>query len=74
MCSISPQLMKLQHLRELDVSYTDFNYHNFHIIATCLKNLEALNISGTPVDFLTPLKKCSRLKRLSMADVKVRQL
>lgn len=71
MCSISPQLMKLQHLRELDVSYTDFNYHNFHIIATCLKNLEALNISGTPVDFLTPLKKCSRLKRLSMADVKL---
>lgn len=71
MCTISTQLTKLQHLRELDVSYTDFNYHNLDIIANDLMNLEALNISATHVGTLKPLKKCLRLKRLSMADLKV---
>ena len=64
-------LTKLKNLRELDVSYTDINYHNLDLVCDHLRNLEALNISGTRVDSIVALQQCTRLKRLSMADLSV---
>ena len=64
-------LVRLRNLRELDVSYTDFNCHNLDIVCDYLSNLESLNISGTYIDSIVPLHKSPQLRRLSMADLPV---
>lgn len=72
MCSVLLNLTKLKNLKELDVSNTEFNFHNLDVIVEDLPNLESLNISHTRVDNITPLKKYTkRLKRLMMANLRV---
>lgn len=64
-------LSKLKSLRCLDVSFTEFNSQGLQIIATDLPCLESLNISGTIVSDIWPLKRCKdRLKYLNMYNLK----
>lgn len=64
-------LAKLQNLRCLDVSHTEFNHHGLKIVVEDLPALQSLNISATRVRDLTPLRKCrSRLKCLSMYNLR----
>ena len=64
-------LSKLKNLKSLNVSYTEFNKHGLDIIAEDLTSLTDLDISGTPVNDLTPLRKCkSRLKSLTMYNLR----
>ncbi|KAG8192666.1 hypothetical protein JTE90_009695 [Oedothorax gibbosus] len=64
-------LSKLKSLKCLDVSFTEFNSQGLQIITTDLPCLESLNISGTIVSDIWPLKKCKdRLKYLNMYNVK----
>lgn len=63
---------KLQNLRCLDVSFTDFNSQALEIVVEDLPLLDSLNISSTMVTHITPLKKCSkRLKALDMHNLKI---
>jgi Zyg-11 protein homolog len=50
-------LAKLKGLRSLDVSYTEFNKHGLEVVTNDLPNLEALDISATRVDDITPLRR-----------------
>ncbi len=64
-------LSKLKSLQSLNVSHTEFNRHGLEIIAVDLPHLVSLDISGTPISDLSPLRKCkSRLKSLSMYNLK----
>lgn len=64
-------LSKLKSLKCLDVSFTEFNSQGLQIIATDLPCLESLNISGTIVSDIWPLKRCKdRLKYLNMYNLK----
>ena len=64
-------LAKLQSLRVLDVSHTDFNHHGLEIVVEDLPVLQCLNISATRVKDISPLKKCrERLRSLSMYNLK----
>ncbi|XP_055931857.1 protein zyg-11 homolog B-like [Argiope bruennichi] len=68
-------LSKLKNLKCLDVSFTEFNSQGLKIIAADLPCLESLNISGTVVSDISPLKLCKdRLKSLSMYNIKVSSL
>ncbi|XP_035231534.1 protein zyg-11 homolog B-like [Stegodyphus dumicola] len=65
-------LSKLKNLICLDVSFTEFNSQGLEIVAEDLRCLENLNISGTKVIDISPLKKCKdRLKFLSMYNLKI---
>ncbi len=67
-------LSKLKHLQYLNVSSTDFNKHGLEIITDDLPGLEALDISDTPVNDLTPLRKLrDSLKSLSMYNLRATQ-
>jgi Zyg-11 family protein len=50
-------LSKLRGLRSLDVSHTEFNRHGLELVAHDLPQLEALDISGTRVDDISPIKR-----------------
>ena len=64
-------LSKLKSLQTLNVSNTEFNKHGLEIVASDLPALENLDISGTPVNDLSPLKKCKgRLKSLAMYNLR----
>ena len=64
-------LSKLKNLHTLNVSFTEFNEFGLDIIVQDLTSLENLDISGTPVNDLTPLRKCKdRLKALSMYNLR----
>ena len=64
-------LSKLRHLHSLNVSNTEFNKHGLEIIAEDLPALESLDISNTPINDLSPLRKCKeRLKSLSMYNLR----
>ncbi|GIY01943.1 protein zyg-11 homolog B [Caerostris darwini] len=68
-------LSKLKNLKCLDVSFTEFNSQGLTIIAVDLPCLENLNISGTVVSDISPLRYCKeRLKSLSMYNLKVSSL
>lgn len=63
-------LSKLQNLHSLNVSHTEFNKHGLEIIAEDLPLLENLDISGTPISDISPLRKCKdRLKSLSLYNL-----
>lgn len=65
--SVVVSLSKLRNLQSLNVSDTEFNKHGLEIIVEDLPSLENLDISRTPIDDLSPLRKCKkRLKYLSM--------
>ncbi|XP_055956533.1 protein zyg-11 homolog B isoform X1 [Patella vulgata] len=65
-------LSKLQTLQFLNVSNTEFNKHGLEIIAEDLPCLESLDISGTPINDISPLRKCKdRLKMLSMYNLMI---
>ncbi|XP_054723856.1 protein zyg-11 homolog B-like [Uloborus diversus] len=65
-------LSKLRNLRCLDVSFTEFNTQGLIIVAEDLPALESLNISGTMVTDISPLKKCKeRLKYLNMYNLRL---
>ena len=69
--SVVVSLSKLKNLQSLNVSNTEFNRHGLEIIVEDLPALEVLDISRTPIDDLTPLKKCKkRLKYLSMYNLR----
>ena len=64
-------LSKLRSLQNLNVSHTEFNKHGLEIITEDLPALESLDISGTPINDLTPLRKCKdRLKSLTMYNLR----
>ena len=64
-------LAKLRNLHSLNVSNTEFNKHGLEIIAEDLPALESLDISNTPINDLSPLRKCKeRLKSLSMYNLR----
>ncbi|KAL5021080.1 hypothetical protein ScPMuIL_000235 [Solemya velum] len=64
-------LSKLHMLQDLNVSNTEFNKHGLEIIAEDLPCLENLDISGTPVNDIAPLRKCKeRLKSLCMYNLR----
>ncbi|ESP03618.1 hypothetical protein LOTGIDRAFT_137121 [Lottia gigantea] len=63
-------LSKLRTLHFLNVSNTEFSKHGLEIIAEDLPCLECLDISGTPINDISPLRKCKdRLKMLSMYNL-----
>ena len=65
-------LSKLQNLQSLNVASTEFNSHGLEIVIEDLPHLEVLNISGTQVSDISPLRKCrDRLKSLYMYNLKV---
>ncbi|GFT51969.1 protein zyg-11 homolog B [Nephila pilipes] len=65
-------LSKLKKLKCLDVSFTEFNTQGLQIIASDLSCLESLNISGTIVSDISPLRHCKdRLKSLTMYNLKL---
>lgn len=67
-------LSKLRNLVSLNVSRTEFNKHGLEIIAEDLPKLESLDISGTPIDDISALRKCrDRLKYLSMYCLRAAQ-
>ena len=67
-------LSKLRNLQSLNVSCTEFNKHGLEIIAEDLPNLEKLDISSTPIDDISALRKCKeRLKSLSMYNLRAAQ-
>lgn len=64
-------LAKLRNLQSLNVSNTEFNKHGLEIIAEDLPALESLDISNTPINDLSPLRKCKeRLKSLAMYNLR----
>lgn len=64
-------LTKLRSLQTLNVSHTEFNKHGLDIITEDLPALENLDISGTLVNDLSPLRKCkNRLKSLTMYNLR----
>lgn len=64
-------LAKLQNLQSLNVSNTEFNKHGLEIIVEELPTLESLDISGTPINDISPLRKCKeRLRYLSMYNLR----
>ena len=64
-------LSKLRKLQTLNVSYTEFNERGLEIIAEDLPCLESLDISNTPVNDLSPLRKCKHsLRSLSMYNLR----
>lgn len=64
-------LSQLKSLQTLNVSYTEFNNNALDIVSQDLTSLENLDISGTPVSDLSPLKKCKdRLKSLTMYNLR----
>lgn len=64
-------LSKLHMLQDLNVGNTEFNKHGLEIIAEDLPCLENLDISGTPVNDISPLRKCKdRLKSLCMYNLR----
>ncbi|XP_052825514.1 protein zyg-11 homolog B [Octopus bimaculoides] len=64
-------LAKLQNLQSLNVSNTEFNKHGLEIIVEELPTLESLDISGTPINDISPLRKCKdRLRCLSMYNLR----
>lgn len=66
-------LSKLRNLQSLNVSHTEFNKHGLEIIAEDLPGLESIDISGTAINDVSPLRKCKdRLKSLSMYNLQVR--
>lgn len=65
-------LSKLRNLHSLNVGYTEFNKHGLEIIAEDLPCLENLDISGTPISDISPLRKCKdRLKSLAMYNLQL---
>ncbi|WAR24138.1 ZYG11-like protein [Mya arenaria] len=67
-------LSKLRNLVSLNVSRTEFNKHGLEIIAEDLPKLENLDISVTPIDDISALRKCKeRLKFLSMYSLRAAQ-
>lgn len=65
-------LSKLKNLRELNVSYTEFNNHGLQIIAEDLHHLECIDISETRVSEISPLLNCrQRLRTLIMHNLKI---
>ncbi|XP_059470617.1 protein zyg-11 homolog B-like [Neocloeon triangulifer] len=65
-------LAKLKGLRSLDVSYTEFNKHGLEVVTNDLPNIEALDISATRVDDITPLRRLKdRLRSLSMYNLRI---
>uniref|UniRef100_T1J5A3 Uncharacterized protein n=1 Tax=Strigamia maritima TaxID=126957 RepID=T1J5A3_STRMM len=63
-------LSKLRNLHTLNVSNTEFNRHGLEIVAEDLVMLEHLDISGTRVSDIAPLRKCrNRLKSLNMYNI-----
>lgn len=65
-------LAKLRGLHSLDVSHTEFNRHGLEIVTHDLPQLEALDISGTRVDDITPLRRLKdRLKSLAMYNLRI---
>lgn len=63
-------LSKLKNLQSLNVSNTEFNKHGLEIIAEDLPCLESLDISSTPINDISPLRKCrERLKYLSLYNL-----
>ncbi|XP_071119076.1 protein zyg-11 homolog B-like [Haliotis cracherodii] len=65
-------LSKLRNLQSLNVSHTEFNKHGLEIIAEDLPGLESIDISGTAINDVSPLRKCKdRLKSLSMYNLQV---
>lgn len=64
-------LTKLRNLQSLNVSNTEFNRHGLDIIAEDLPNLEKLDISGTLINDISPLRKLKdRLRSLSMYNLR----
>ena len=69
---VAVSLSKLRNLQSLNVSYTEFNKHALEIVAEDLPCLECLDISGTPISDIAPLRKCrDRLKYLGMYHLQV---
>lgn len=67
-------LSKLRNLQSLNVSFTEFNKHGLEIITEDLPILEKLDISSTPIDDISALRKCKeRLKYLSMYNLRAAQ-
>ena len=67
-------ISKLSSLVSLNVSRTEFNKHGLEIIAEDLPNLQSLDISATPIDDISALRKCKdRLKYLSMYCLRAAQ-
>ena len=70
--AVMVSLSKLRNLRNLNVSYTEFNNHGLEIIVEDLRHLECLDLSETRVSEISPLRKCrNRLRALVMHNLKI---
>lgn len=68
--SFMVKITNLKHLKSLNLSFTELNQATFKIICEDLKNLERIDISGTPVRDLRPLAMLSNsLVSLSICDL-----
>ena len=70
---VTVALSKLQTIRKLNVSFTELNMPGLEIITEDLPFLEDLDISGTLLTDISPLRRCTvRLKSLSMYNLQLK--